>query len=54
MRTTLNYSSLDKFVEFKPTLQIACSAADGQWFNTAAPQIGMQMLIPTLKNKKGK
>lgn len=31
-------------------MQIVSSAADGQWFNIAAPQMGMHMLIPIEKN----
>lgn len=33
-------------------VQIACFAVDGQWFNTAAPQIGMRMLFPIKKIEK--
>lgn len=31
-------------------MQIASSAADRQWFNTAAPQMEMHMLIPIENN----
>lgn len=31
-------------------MQIGSSAADGQWFNTAPPQMGMHTLIPTENN----
>lgn len=33
-------------------MQIASSAADGQWFNSAAPQMGMHTLSPIEINTK--
>lgn len=45
---------MNKFITFESIVLIACFTADRQWFNTAAPQIGMQILISILKKKNQK
>lgn len=42
---------MNKYITVGSTAQIVCFTAGGQWFNAAAPQGGMQMLVP-IENKQ--